>query len=219
VNDEGHEDEGDFAISPLFGDRQGTRNAINRRIYLVQRRNYYLAFPGVAIGHGELMSLHWAIFGEAFPDLAGIQRRSVIDIHGDRCSPPELIGEHLAQYTYWLNAELDPLEAGPPEDEGTLAAQIELAAAAHARLLEIHPFVDGNGRAARVLLNLMLRRFQLRPIEVKREDGYAIALRRAIAGAPGELRGLIERLVDEQNERLLRLHERQARRPRRFPRG
>lgn len=33
---------------------------------------------------------------------------------------------------------------------------VELAAEAHYRLVSIHPFVDGNGRTARLLMNLML---------------------------------------------------------------
>jgi len=33
---------------------------------------------------------------------------------------------------------------------------IELAAMAHKRLVDIHPFVDGNGRTARLLMNLIL---------------------------------------------------------------
>ena len=33
---------------------------------------------------------------------------------------------------------------------------IELAAMAHKRLVDIHPFIDGNGRTARFLMNLIL---------------------------------------------------------------
>jgi fido (protein-threonine AMPylation protein) len=206
-----HEDEGLFAISPPFGTREATRAAIDRRIYVVQLRSY-LATAQVEIGHGELMALHWSIFGEAFPDLAGTQRALEIDIHGDACSPPWLIGEHLAQFTQWLREHLEALEGDGADDAETFAQQLTLAATAHARLLHIHPFPDGNGRTARVLLNLMLRRFGLRPIELKSEDNYVHVLRRAIAGEPGQLIALIQRLGDELNERLLRLHAGRARR-------
>ena len=33
---------------------------------------------------------------------------------------------------------------------------VELAAEAHYRLVTIHPFTDGNGRAARLLMNMIL---------------------------------------------------------------
>ena len=33
---------------------------------------------------------------------------------------------------------------------------VEIAAAAHFKLVNIHPFVDGNGRTARLLMNLLL---------------------------------------------------------------
>ena len=33
---------------------------------------------------------------------------------------------------------------------------LELAAMAHKRLVDIHPFIDGNGRTARLLMNLIL---------------------------------------------------------------
>jgi fido (protein-threonine AMPylation protein) len=208
-----HDDDGSFAISPLFGTREATRRAIDRRIYVVELRSY-LANPHVGIGPGELMALHWAIFGEAFPDLAGTGRKVEIDIHGDRCSPPGYIAEHLAQFTRGLDDELRELEGGPADSEEAFEHQLTLAATSHARLLHIHPFVDGNGRTARVLLNLVLRRFGLRPIELRKEDDYLNVLRRAIDGEPGQLIALIQRLGDELNERMLRLHER---RPRRRP--
>ena len=52
---------------------------------------------------------------------------------------PDLMGEFII----WLkqNAKLHP---------------VELAAEAHYRLVTIHPFVDGNGRTARLLMNLIL---------------------------------------------------------------
>jgi Fic family protein len=52
---------------------------------------------------------------------------------------------------------------------------------AHFRLTAIHPFADGNGRTARLLMNLMLIRRGYPPVAVRPEDRnrYLLALERA----------------------------------------
>ncbi len=49
----------------------------------------------------------------------------------------------MNEFIYWLKntADLHP---------------VTLAAEAHYRLVTIHPFVDGNGRTARLLMNMIL---------------------------------------------------------------
>lgn len=55
---------------------------------------------------------------------------------------------------------------------------------AHRRLVNIHPFNDGNGRTARLLMNLILLRAGYPPIAVRPEDRltYIQALQQAQAG-------------------------------------
>ena len=55
---------------------------------------------------------------------------------------------------------------------------------AHRRLVEIHPFNDGNGRTARLLMNLVLLRGRYPPVAVRPEDrlDYIRALQDAQAG-------------------------------------
>lgn len=50
------------------------------------------------------------------------------------------------------------------------AATPEAAFEAHYRLTAIHPFADGNGRAARLLMNLMLLRGGYAPVAIRPED-------------------------------------------------
>lgn len=59
---------------------------------------------------------------------------------------------------------------------------------AHRRLVEIHPFNDGNGRTARLLMNLVLIRGGYPPIAVRPEDrpAYIAALQQSQAGAGNE---------------------------------
>lgn len=73
----------------------------------------------------------------------------------------------------------------------------EALAEVHARFEQIHPFLDGNGRAGRLVLNLLLVRLGYPPaIIYKRErSNYLKALRRADAGDPGALGELLARAV------------------------
>jgi fido (protein-threonine AMPylation protein) len=73
----------------------------------------------------------------------------------------------------------------------------EAIARAHARFEQIHPFLDGNGRAGRLVLNLLLGRLGYPPaIVYKRErTQYLNALRRADRGDYGALGELLARAV------------------------
>ena len=74
----------------------------------------------------------------------------------------------------------------------------ETAFAAHRRLVDIHPFNDGNGRTTRLLMNLVLLRGGYPPIAVRPEDraAYVRALQESQAGRGTEAfdRLLYERL-------------------------
>jgi len=74
---------------------------------------------------------------------------------------------------------------------------IEALAAAHNSFERIHPFLDGNGRAGRLLLNLILVRLGYAPAIIYKRDRsrYLAALRSADAGDPGPLGELLARAV------------------------
>jgi Fic family protein len=76
---------------------------------------------------------------------------------------------------------------------------IEVIAASHAAFERIHPFLDGNGRTGRLLLNLILVRLGYPPVIIyKRDRGkYLRSLQRADEGDAGPLGELIARAVTD----------------------
>lgn len=79
---------------------------------------------------------------------------------------------------------------------GTVRFPEEIAAL-HCRFEQVHPFLDGNGRTGRLVLNLLLVRLGYPPVIIyKQQRGhYLRALRRADAGDCGELGELIARAI------------------------
>ena len=86
---------------------------------------------------------------------------------------PLKVPDLMSEFIQWLNtsSELHP---------------IELAAEAHYRLVTIHPFVDGNGRTARLLMNMILLMHGYPAAIIRKRDrlSYIAALEEAQLGGP-----------------------------------
>jgi hypothetical protein len=102
-------------------------------------------------------------------------------------SPPPWTDVHAAM-TGWVRSLPTRLSEAP---------LIESLAVAHAEFDRIHPFLAGNGRAGRLVMNLLLVRLGFPPVAIYKRDRerYLRALRWADAGEPGLLGELVARGV------------------------
>lgn len=75
----------------------------------------------------------------------------------------------------------------------------EALAVVHADFERIHPFLDGNGRAGRLLTNLLLIRMGYPPAIIRKAERtrYLTNLRRADAGDPGPLGEFLARAITD----------------------
>ncbi|HWD60300.1 MAG TPA: Fic family protein [Stellaceae bacterium] len=154
-----------------------------------------LARETAPLGEGDIRNLHRLVVQRSNPDIAGRyadQGRFVITDRGRHAFPsPAEVPALMGDFMRWLG--------GAPATPGT-------AFMAHRRLVDIHPFNDGNGRTARLLMNLVLLRAGYPPIAVRPADrpDYLHALQQAQMGggaAPFD-RLLYERLNETLDDYL-----------------
>lgn len=118
-----------------------------------------------------ILKWHYELLKDTRPDIAGKVRTRQVWIGGSKFVPPSpvevaiLFGELLK----WYNKNKD--KTNP----------VELAAIMHLKFVTIHPFIDGNGRISRILMNFILNKngFPMLNISYKNRTGYYNALERA----------------------------------------
>ncbi len=168
-----------------------------------------VAGPREPVGERHVLELHRLVLKGIWPEEAGRYRRTAVRIAGSRHVPPAAhrVPDLMRKFGAWLEAVTAPDVADQAEARRgvTLAtsssAEIEgaahpvlVAAEAHLRLVTIHPFVDGNGRTARLLMNLILMREGYPPavIEVGERPRYYDALElAAVEGKPEPFHTLV----------------------------
>ena len=81
---------------------------------------------------------------------------------------------------------------------------IELSAWTHAEFVRIHPFIDGNGRTSRLIMNYQLMKNDLLPVSIAKESKYEYiknldeyAVTRDISGFKTFLENLEEKELDK----------------------
>ena len=102
----------------------------------------------------EVLSVHNLILRGIIPEDAGRYRRVQVMIKGSSHMPPQpfIVPKEMEDYFIWF------------EENKSKLHPVILAAEMHERLVTIHPFIDGNGRTSRLVMNLILL-----------QNGYVIA--------------------------------------------
>jgi Fic family protein len=128
-----------------------------------------------SLSQAEVLKVHEIIFSGILENV-GNYRNGQVYIEGSEYMPPPAFEVPclMRELLNWL--EKNPQELRP----------IEKAAVFHYRLVAIHPFDDGNGRAARLMMNLVLIRHGYPVTVIKNVDRrrYYDTLRKADGGDP-----------------------------------
>lgn len=112
-----------------------------------------------AITVNDILEIHRRVLGYVDPVEAGRFRVSQVFV-GHHIPPhPQDLDRHMQELVQWLNSE-EALHLHP----------VEFAALAHYKLVYVHPFVDGNGRTSRLLMNLILMQASYPPITIRKEQ-------------------------------------------------
>lgn len=99
-----------------------------------------------SLNERDLLSIHNLILRGIIPEDAGRYRKVQVIIQGSSHMPPQplMVSKEMEEYFVWYEINKNKLHP------------IILAAEMHERLITIHPFIDGNGRTSRLIMNLIL---------------------------------------------------------------
>ena len=111
----------------------------------------------------QIRNIHQLILKNIDDENAGRYRQQNVLISGATTNPPDhtLLNDKMAQFIDWYNTDAHTLRP------------IERAAKVHADFVGIHPFIDGNGRTSRLLMNLELMKAGYPPSVITVENRLA----------------------------------------------
>ncbi|XP_029427122.1 protein adenylyltransferase FICD [Rhinatrema bivittatum] len=107
----------------------------------------------------DVLQIHRRVLGYVDPVEAGRFRTNQVFV-GHHIPPhPRDVEKQMQEFVQWLNSD-DAMNLHP----------VEFAALAHYKLVYVHPFVDGNGRTSRLLMNVILMQAGYPPITIRKEQ-------------------------------------------------
>ena len=106
----------------------------------------HLMEKNTTLNEREVLSIHNLILRGIHPEDAGRYRKVQVMIKGSSFMPPQpfIVAKEMEDFYIWYETNKKKLHP------------VILAAEMHERLVTIHPFIDGNGRTSRLIMNLIL---------------------------------------------------------------
>jgi len=151
---------------PLRDTYEATGHADAYDFMLKISKNKYLN-----ITENEILELHKLFYGKIDRETAGKYREHQVLITGTQYIPPRAsdVPRQMKQFIQSIETTKDKTHP------------VALAAYTHKKLVDIHPFEDGNGRTARLLMNLVLvnKGYQIVSIPPVSRNDYITALEKA----------------------------------------
>lgn len=147
----------------LLEDEISVGNKSLREIYEVVNHNKAFAYVKKCISENKpldeniVKDIHSILMENIL--VGGVYRNVEVRITGAKHKPPVPSEMYYQIKEFFKN--LDSKSDFNP---------IELAAWTHAEFVRIHPFVDGNGRTSRLIMNYQLMRNGFLPVSVNKED-------------------------------------------------
>jgi Fic family protein/DNA-binding XRE family transcriptional regulator len=106
----------------------------------------HLMEKNALLNEREVLSIHNLILRGIHPEDAGRYRKVQVMIKGSAYMPPQpfMVSKEMEDFFIWYETNKNSIHP------------ILLAGEMHERLVTIHPFIDGNGRTSRLVMNLIL---------------------------------------------------------------
>ena len=134
----------------------------------------------------QIRNLHRLILKNIDDEHAGRYRTVNVLIAGASHTPPDhlRVGEQMHDFLAWYDSSVGQLHP------------VERAARVHADFVGIHPFVDGNGRTSRLLMNLELMKSGFPPCVITVEQRLAYYQALDTLHTTGDYRDFIALVAD-----------------------
>jgi Fic family protein len=183
----------------IFNDNSLQVRAEPRELYEAINHKYAMDLVLKKVDEGEPLSEEMikkiaVTINKNINEIAGYRTTQVYIRGAEHLPPaPEAIAMMMAQ---WLDGY----------EQTNFASVYQKIAVTHGQLEKIHPFVDGNGRTGRLLINFELLKNDLPPAVIPKESRSEYFAMLAEERSD-ELANLIEKLSEEEGERMGRFGE------------